>query len=128
MKMIPDLISIDDSTTTIMMSAVEVFDGSTIVDPVVVSNAFYASFASKLISLLLGQLLAGIVFSFLASLVATQLPKLGEIVSTNIFKQQTQQTPTNNNYNNNNNNNSNEPIYRNDITVSEYKQPRNDNR
>ena len=121
-KMIPDLISID-SSTIMMNAAVEVFDGSTIVDPVVVSNAFYASFASKLFSLLLGQLLAGILFSFLASLVATQLPKLGEIVSTNIFKQ-LQQTPSSTN----NNNNNNDPTYRNDITVSEYKQPINDNR
>lgn len=126
-QMLPDLVSsVDSSSCSTIMTAVEVFDGSSIVDPVVVSNVFYTSFVSKLLSLLLGQFLAGIVFSFLASLAATQLPKIGQMVATNIFKQQQQPLSTNKNDTNYYDNN-NEPIHRNEITPSEYKQPLKDN-
>uniref|UniRef100_A0A7S2XSI7 Uncharacterized protein n=1 Tax=Attheya septentrionalis TaxID=420275 RepID=A0A7S2XSI7_9STRA len=57
-----------------MWTAVETFDGSTIVDPVVVSNVFWAGLKGKIISVIIGQLLAALAFAALASVVANQLP------------------------------------------------------
>ena len=69
------------------MTGVEVFDGSTIVDPIVVSGVFWANLKGKLLSVVIGQFLATVVFGLLASLAASQLPKLGQLVSETIFKE-----------------------------------------
>jgi hypothetical protein len=70
-----------------IMTGVEVFDGSTIVDPIVVSGVFWANLKGKLLSVVIGQFLATVVFGLLASLAASQLPKLGQLVSETIFKE-----------------------------------------
>ena len=63
-----------------LLTAVDTFDGSQIVDPVVVSNAFWGGLKGKIISVIIGQLLATIAFTALTSAVASQLPKIGETV------------------------------------------------
>lgn len=70
----------DDAFTTsasfsssLVTSAVEFFDGSTIVDPVVVSNVFWTTLKAKLIWLVVGQLIAVAVFAILASVAASQM-------------------------------------------------------
>lgn len=77
--------SFDSSSLTM---ALEVFDGSDIVDPVVVSNVFWVSLRGKLLSFFIGQLLAIVVFAILSSLAAQQLTKAGEYVAKNVFKQE----------------------------------------
>jgi len=69
----------------LLAPGVEVFDGSTIVDPIVVSGVFWTSLKAKLFSIFIGQVLATAVFGILASLAASQLPKLGQIVARNVF-------------------------------------------
>ena len=76
-KMLPD--------TSSILTAVEVFDGSTIVDPVVVSDVFWTSLKSKMLAVVIGQILATIVFVFLASFLASQLSQLGDFVSKTLF-------------------------------------------
>ena len=70
-----------------ILTAVETFDGSTIVDPVVVSGAFWTSLKAKLLSVIIGQILATVVFVGLSSVVASQLPKLGEAIGDTLFKE-----------------------------------------
>jgi hypothetical protein len=67
------------------LTAVEVFDGSTIVDPVVVSNAFWASLTRQFVSLLIGQLFAAVVFGLLTTFAASQMSSLGNFVSEKVF-------------------------------------------
>lgn len=56
-----------------LMTSLETFDGSSVVDPVVISSTFWSALGTKLISLLIGQLLATIVFSVVVSIAASQL-------------------------------------------------------
>jgi len=76
-----------DGLPSSILTAVETFDGSSIVDPVVVSGAFWASLKAKLLSVVIGQLLATIVFVGLSSVVASQLPKLGEAIGNTFFQE-----------------------------------------
>lgn len=71
----PDLNSINiiNQLPTLLNGVIETFDGSSIVDPVVVSDAFWTTLGAKITSLILGQLLATIVFTMVLSLAATQL-------------------------------------------------------
>jgi hypothetical protein len=62
--------------TTSILTAVEVFDGST-VDPVVVSGVFWASLKGKIIAVIIGQLLATLVFALLSTFVASQISQVG---------------------------------------------------
>jgi hypothetical protein len=66
-------------------TAVEVFDGSTLVDPVVVSNVFWASLQAKILTFVLGQVAATLVFSFLLSIASAQISKAADFVSSKIF-------------------------------------------
>ena len=75
------------SIETTFLQAVETFDGSTIADPVVVSSVFWSSITTKIISVIIGQILATIVFSILTYAVSSQLKSLGDIVSKNVFKE-----------------------------------------
>jgi hypothetical protein len=68
-----------------LLTAVEVFDGSTIVDPVVVSNVFWIGLKSKLLAFVIGQVLATIAFALLASFMATQITQLGEFATKKLF-------------------------------------------
>jgi hypothetical protein len=58
----------------------DVFDGSTIVDPVVVSSSFWSGLQRQIISLLIGQLLAGAVFTLVVTFFASQLSNLRDFV------------------------------------------------
>lgn len=69
-------------------TAVEVFDGSTIVDPVVVSNVFWTSFQAKLLSFVVGQTLAAVVFSVVLGLFASQLTKIKDAITEKLFPEQ----------------------------------------
>lgn len=73
LQMIPD--------STSFLTAVEVFDGSSIVDPVVVSNVFWTSLKGKILAVIVGQVLATVVFSILASFAASQISQMGNFVS-----------------------------------------------
>lgn len=79
----------DLGSSSTMWTAVDTFDGST-VDPVVVSNVFWAGLKAKFISVIIGQFLAAIVFSIIASVAASQMSKLGSFVSENIFRDEKQ--------------------------------------
>ena len=69
----------------------DVFDGSTIVDPIVVSDVFWTSLKGKLLAVVIGQLLATVAFGFLSWLVTSQLSNLGNSLLSNL------QTNSNNN-------------------------------
>lgn len=71
---------------------VETFDGSTIVDPVVVSNVFWASFKAKFLSMILGQLLATLFFGLFASIAAAQLTVLTDWIKNNNAMKDTAQS------------------------------------
>ncbi|KAG7342880.1 hypothetical protein IV203_020824 [Nitzschia inconspicua] len=68
-----------DLGSNILLS-VDVFDGSSIVDPVVVSGSFWSSLQRQVLSVILGQLLAAIVFTIVASFFASQLSGLRDFV------------------------------------------------
>jgi hypothetical protein len=69
-----------------LLDAVEVFDGSSIVDPVVVSNLFWASLKAKLLSVLLGQLLAALICGAIVAFGAAQFAKVNDIISVKLFQ------------------------------------------
>jgi hypothetical protein len=77
-----DLASFTDSMTSssFHMSAVEVFDGSSIVNPVVVSSSFWSGLQRQFLSVILGQFIASVVFAILASILAPQLSALRDAV------------------------------------------------
>jgi hypothetical protein len=75
------------------LTSVEFFDGSSVVDPVVVSGAFWTSLTTKLVSLVLGQLAATVIFGLVLFLGASQLGKFTESLSSK-FLQDTGEVPT----------------------------------
>lgn len=74
------------SLTTIMMMlivliptvtyAVEVFDGSTIINPIVVSNLFWYNLQNQFVALLIAQLIAIVIFSIIATYTSTFMIQL----------------------------------------------------
>ncbi len=70
-----------------LITAVETFDGSTIADPVVVSSVFWSSLQTRIVSVIIGQILATIVFSALCFVVSTQLTNIGDYVSEKVFRE-----------------------------------------
>mmetsp|Transcript_22473 Transcript_22473/g.34279 ORF Transcript_22473/g.34279 Transcript_22473/m.34279 type:complete len:294 (+) Transcript_22473:160-1041(+) len=70
-----------------IMQAVETFDGSTIVDPVVVSNVFWSRLQTNIISVIIGQVLAAIAFSGLTYIFSSQISKAGNYISENMFNE-----------------------------------------
>jgi len=81
-----DFVSLTDSMTSssFHLSDVEIFDGSSIVDPVVVSNSFWSNLQTQLLSLILGQFIATVVFAVAAYFLAPQLSKLRDTVLSKI--------------------------------------------
>jgi hypothetical protein len=75
---------------SVWVSVVEYFDGSTIVDPVVVSNVFWSRLQANILSVLLGQFLAAIVFSFLLSIATSQVTKVVTYISEQVFSANSQ--------------------------------------
>lgn len=67
--------------SSILTSAVETFDGSQIVDPIIVSGVFWSSLKTRLVSLVIGQVLATIVFGVLATVTASQLSRFREWIT-----------------------------------------------
>ena len=65
--------------------SVDVFDGSSIVDPVVVSNSFWGALQRQMLSVILGQLLAGVVFTVLATFFASQISNIRDYIIGNFF-------------------------------------------
>ena len=74
------------SSSSSILTAVDVFDGSSIVDPVVVSDVFWTSLKAKIIAVIIGQALAGIAFAIFSSFLASQISQMGDFVSKQIFK------------------------------------------
>ena len=81
-----DLVSLANSmaSSSFHLSAVEVFDGSSIVDPVVVSSSFWSGLQRQMLSVILGQFIASIVFGILASILAPQISALRDTVLSKI--------------------------------------------
>ena len=69
---------------SLILAAVEVFDGSTIVDPVVVSDVFWTSLQGKFVAVIIGQALATMVFGLLSWFVTSQLSRLVQQTFTSI--------------------------------------------
>jgi hypothetical protein len=70
-----------------LVTAVEVFDGSSIVNPEVVSTVFWTSLKGKIIAVVLGQALAAVAFALLSSLLASQISQLGSFATKTFFGQ-----------------------------------------
>lgn len=68
------------TTSSFYLSAVEVFDGSSIVDPVVVSSSFWSGLQRQVLSVILGQFIASVVFAILVSFLAPQLSALRDTI------------------------------------------------
>ena len=77
--MLPDVSS--------LVTAVEVFDGSSIVNPEVVSTVFWTSLKGKIIAVVLGQVLAAVAFALLSSFFASQISQLGSFAAKTFFGQ-----------------------------------------
>jgi hypothetical protein len=75
--MLPDVSS--------LVTAVEVFDGSSIVSPEVISTVFWTSLKGKIIAVVLGQVLAAVAFALLSSLLASQISQLGSFATKTFF-------------------------------------------
>ena len=73
--------------SSFFLQAVDVFDGGTITDPVVVSGVFWASLKAKIISVLIGQILAAFVFALFTYFLSSQLRSFGEFIATEVFKE-----------------------------------------
>ena len=61
--------------------AFDTFDGDSLVDTAVVSSVYWTSLKTKMISVVLGQLLAAIAFAALSSVMASSLPRIGEMAA-----------------------------------------------
>lgn len=90
-----DLASLTDSMTSssFHLSDVAVFDGSSIVDPVIISNSFWSGLQRQLLSAILGQFIATVVFAIAASFLAPQLSALRDTVLSK-FTDSISETPT----------------------------------
>ena len=84
--MIPfDVDAVAQHTSTFWLAAVEVFDGSDIVDPVVVSNVFWSSLQARIASFVMGQIFAVVAFSILLAVLASGSGKITAFLSDTIF-------------------------------------------
>lgn len=77
--------SLSSSSSSLIVSVVEYFDGSQVIDPVVVSDSFWNGFSSRIISLLIGQFLAVMAFGIITTLASQQITKAGEWVANQWF-------------------------------------------
>lgn len=79
-----DLVPFTNSMTmsSFHISVVEVFDGSSIIDPVVVSSSFWSGLQKQILSAILGQFIASVVFGILVSFLAPQISALRDAVLT----------------------------------------------
>jgi hypothetical protein len=68
------------STLHLSVAPVEIFDGSSIIDPVVISTSFWSALQRQILSVILGQIFAAVVFSILASFLAPQLSSFRDFI------------------------------------------------
>lgn len=68
------------------LTAVEVFDGSEIVNPIVVSGAYWGSLQTKLINFIIVEIASAVLFVIFVKLAASQLSNLGDFVSERVFR------------------------------------------
>ena len=68
-----------------LLNVVPIFDGSTVVDPVVVSNAFWDGLSRQFVSLIIGQLLAATVFGLVTTFAGQQISNVGTFLSENLM-------------------------------------------
>lgn len=89
-----DMTSFTDSiaSSSFQLSDVAVFDGSSIVDPVVVSNSFWSGLQRQFLSIILGQFFATVVFGIAASFFSSQLSAVRDAVLSK-FDDGTSQAP-----------------------------------
>mmetsp|Transcript_5606 Transcript_5606/g.8614 ORF Transcript_5606/g.8614 Transcript_5606/m.8614 type:complete len:282 (-) Transcript_5606:1512-2357(-) len=73
------MVPIDEMVNSLSVS-VETFDGSAI-DPVVVSDVFWNGLKAKILSVIIGQILASIAFLIITTVAATQISNLGNFLS-----------------------------------------------
>jgi hypothetical protein len=88
MQMLPvtDFASSDGFDFPSVLTALDVFDGSEIINPVIVSSFFWTSLKAKLFSLFIGQILAVIVFAIISSLAAKQIGTLTDFLSSKLLR------------------------------------------
>jgi hypothetical protein len=79
------------TTTATLLKAVPIFDGSSVVDPVVVSSAFWDGLTRQFVSLIIGQILAATVFGFVTTFAGQQISKMGSFVSENLMSEVTRE-------------------------------------
>jgi hypothetical protein len=80
-----DFVGISSLHSSMLTTAVEVFDGSGIIDPVVVSSVFWTGLKAKLLSVIIGQVLAVLAFAILSSFAANQIGSVTDFVSKKLF-------------------------------------------
>jgi hypothetical protein len=80
-RMLPEDSLQSGSAACSIWQAVEVFDGSTVLDPVVVSSVFWSSLKTKILSVLVGQVIATAVVGLLTFFFSSQLVAFGNYVS-----------------------------------------------
>ena len=67
-----------------LITSVEFFDGSQVVDPIIVSGVFWSSLKTRFISLIIGQILSTIFFGILVTITASQLAILRDWISSKL--------------------------------------------
>mmetsp|Transcript_18298 Transcript_18298/g.41979 ORF Transcript_18298/g.41979 Transcript_18298/m.41979 type:complete len:316 (-) Transcript_18298:579-1526(-) len=82
----PVLLTDPMATSAFHLSAVEVFDGSSIVDPVVVSSNFWSGLQKQILSVILGQFIASVVFAILVAVLGPQLVAFRDMVLAKLTK------------------------------------------
>ncbi len=89
-----DLASVTDTiaSSSFHLSDVAVFDGTSIVDPVVVSNSFWSGLQRQFLSVILGQFIATVVFGIAASFFSSQLSAIRDALLSK-FDDGTSETP-----------------------------------
>ncbi|CAB9502285.1 Inherit from COG: Phosphoglycerate mutase [Seminavis robusta] len=81
------MLPLADMDSLFLLADVPVFDGSSIVDPVVVSGAFWDGLSRQFVSLLIGQLLAATVFGVITTFAGSQISKLTGFLSDTVQSQ-----------------------------------------
>jgi hypothetical protein len=83
MQMLPatDFTSSDGFQFSSILMAVDFFDGSEVIDPVVVSSLFWTSLKANILSLFIAQVLAVVVFAIISSVAAKQIGSLTDYLS-----------------------------------------------
>jgi hypothetical protein len=79
LHMLPDPSSL--SSLDSLLLSLDTFDGASLVDPVVVSNVFWTSLQHRIISVVIGQVLASLVFAALAALASKNSGRITQAIA-----------------------------------------------